>query len=89
MLRGFELWMACADRQDKLRLARMAKTSCAYLYQVASGHRNPSPALAGRIAKATEKLNAETSGRLPVVRRGALSSVCRACEYYKNCGAGE
>lgn len=80
-MKKLKLWLASANAADKAWLARKAKTSLAYLRQIASGHRIASADIAGRIEDATTA-KAQTCS-LPVIRRGELAPACRECPYYK------
>lgn len=61
-------WMRLANPAHRERLAEMSGTSEGYLYGLAGLHRKGIGAkLAVRIQRATETLNEETDGYLPIV----------------------
>lgn len=61
-------WMRLANPVHRERLAEMSGTSEGYLYGLAGLHRKGIGAkLAVRIQRATETLNEETDGYLPIV----------------------
>lgn len=76
-------WLEKATPAERDWLAKKAKTSVAYLRQLASGHRTASAKTAGDIETATEE-KARTT-KLPLVPRGDLSPACKTCPYYKKC----
>lgn len=47
-------WLKRNDHEHREELAKSAKTSVAYLYQLAGGHRTPSLALALKIKDGTQ-----------------------------------
>ena len=75
-------WLQNATVKEKRSLALYAGTSLAYLRHVAHGRRLASSDLAGRIEKATQKMECK---RLPYIRRSDISTVCKKCPYLKKC----
>lgn len=80
-------WMACATPQEKLRLARLAKTSIGTLRQIAGGYKTNGALhvesdLARRIEVASTKIIRDG---LPLLKREALSPACAKCEFAKAC----
>lgn len=66
---------AFLERADRKALARVLQTHEGYLYQIATGRRNPSPAMARRIHEATlgavklEELRPDVWGEQSQLRR--------------------
>ena len=73
-LKFFARWWAKASPEEKVALARAAKSSYVSLAHIAGGARDVGPGLAGRI-------EAATAGAL---RRGELSVTCAGCRYYQD-----
>lgn len=61
-------WMEKATKDEQLTLAKEAKTSRAYLYQLATGHRQCGPRLAPRLERAAQALH-EKNPKLPLLPR--------------------
>lgn len=69
-----------ATPEQRARCARLAKTSVAYLYQIAGCERpNIGARTALAIEDATRALHTETEGGLPVITVRTLSTMCVAC----------
>jgi hypothetical protein len=66
--------MSTATVAEKQAAADAAGTSLAHLYQLSSGYRSASAALAARIEAA-----------VPAIKRGDLSETCAKCPYFKDC----
>lgn len=82
-------WMKLATAREQADLAKRARTSREYLYQLSNGVREASPEIAGRIETAAEKIRQKSDGRLPGITRAELSPVCGGCPYAKKClGSG-
>jgi hypothetical protein len=64
-------WMEKATKDEQLALAKAAKTSRAYLYQLATGHRQCGPELARSLEAAALKLK-EVNPKLPELTRAKL-----------------
>lgn len=64
-------WLQLATKEERMLLARKAKTSVGYLYQLAGGHRNCGPALAVRLDRFSRELR-EKNSLLPVLSRTVL-----------------
>lgn len=64
-------WMKQATPKQRTLLAKKAKTSVAYLRQLASGHRKASMEMALRIEKATE--TTKDFAEIPYVKRTFLN----------------
>lgn len=84
-MNAMKKWMTAATADEQEALAKSAKTSREYLYQISSGHRIPEPDLAGRIEQAAKPLRKASKNRLPILTRADLSPVCHACPYAKKC----
>lgn len=84
-IRLIKQWMRLATSYEQKELAREARTSREYLYQLSNGVREASPEIAGRIEAAAEKMHRESPGRLPRLTRADLSPVCGACPYARQC----
>lgn len=84
-MNAMKRWMALATTEEQERLALAAGTSREYLYQMASGHRTPLSGLAARIEKGAYDLRKLSKGRLPVLLRTDLSSVCAGCPFAPSC----
>ena len=83
-------WLRAATKPEREHLAAAAKTSVAYLNHLAADkskpyHREPEPALAAAIERATKRMARASEGRLPVVYRTDLVAACRECEFAKRC----
>lgn len=78
-------WMRLATTTEQTALAKGARTSREYLYQLSNGVRQVSPEIAGRIEAAAKKLQKTSKGRLPVLTRADLSPVCGGCPYALKC----
>ena len=61
-------WMEKATKDEQLTLAKEAKTSRAYLYQLATGHRQCGPKLAPRLERVARAMHAINS-ELPLLPR--------------------
>lgn len=70
-------WMKEADAKQKSLLAKKAKTSVAYLRQLASGHRKASMEMALRIETATEQGMAKEFAEIPYVKKEFLNQQWR------------
>lgn len=66
-------WMKAATPKQRTLLAKKAKTSVAYLRQLASGHRKASMDMALRIEQATEAGMAKDFVGLDYVKRSFLN----------------
>lgn len=80
-------WMASATPQEKLRLARLAKTTVENLRQVAGGYRtkgklSTTPELARRIEQAMEQNAFRPQGER-IILREELCTACRQCDLAK------
>lgn len=89
-LTQMRIWMRAATPDEQKLLAREAGTSRQYLYHLAAHDdskykREPSPAMAGAIERATQAMHKESNGRLPVIYRTDLSTACRNCEFAQKC----
>lgn len=79
-----------ATAAERDRCAALAGTSVGYLYQLAGCHRrNPSVALAVRLAEATEILHRESEGRLPAITAEQIASMCAIADFENVPGDGE
>lgn len=87
-LRALKKWMRLATAFEQSKLAKGARTSREYLYQLNNGVRTPSPEIAGRIEAAAKKLRTASKGRLPALTRADLSPVCGKCPYAIKCKQG-
>ena len=77
-------WMRRASKKQQLELAKRAKTTQNYLYQIASGHRTASADAAGRIEVASRKVG-DKLGELPPINRADLCPACASCPYNQQC----
>lgn len=84
-LRLLKKWMKLATTSEQSELAKDARTSREYLYQLGNGVHTASPAIAGRIEAAAKKLRKKSKGRLPRLTRADLSPVCGECPYALKC----
>lgn len=84
-LRALKNWMKLATTYEQTELAKGARTSREYLYQLGNGVREAGPETAGRIEAAAKKLRRASKGRLPELTRADLSSVCGQCPYAIKC----
>lgn len=73
-------WMTIATTAEQTKLAKLAKTSRGYLYQLSNGHRDASAELAGRLQRAALQLK-QANPALPVLHRIDLCAACGRCEY--------
>lgn len=73
-------WMSVASTAEQTRLAKIAKTSRAYLYQLASGERVASAELAQRLEVAGREM-AVKNPNLPDLYQRDLCPACRTCPY--------
>lgn len=78
-------WMRLATTYEQTELAKKARTSREYLYQLSNNVREASPEIAGRIEAAAKKLRKASKGRLPELTRVDMSSVCAGCPYALKC----
>lgn len=85
VLRPLKNWMRFATTTEQSELAKQARTSREYLYQLGNGVRAASPEIAGRIEAAAKKLRRLSKGRLPILTRADLSPVCGGCPYAMKC----
>jgi DNA-binding transcriptional regulator YdaS (Cro superfamily) len=69
------LWRGLEPKQ-RLRFAKLAKSTEASLRQYAEGRRNISPDLAIRVEKAASRMQI-----IPIINRTDLSATCQSCEY--------
>ena len=81
-MNAMKLWMTAATTAEQSALARRARTSRAYLYQLAVGDRVASAELARRLELAAETLAAKNPA-LPSLGRESLCPACGRCEYAK------
>jgi hypothetical protein len=81
-MNSFRIWLENATAEEVDKLAKLAKTSPAYLRHIALERRQPSAHVAGQIEKSTAQM-----GRtgLPIVLRGDVNKTCNSCPYYKQC----
>jgi len=70
-------WMKDATPKQRIALAKKAKTSVAYLRQLASGFRKASMEMALRIEMATEQGMAKEFADLPYVKKEFLNAKWR------------
>jgi len=84
-LTTMKLWMQAASPEQQFELAKRAETSRQYLYQLAGGFRDASPALARKIEAASALMHKETRGKLPKIYRTDLNPDCRACDFAQKC----
>lgn len=70
-------WMKAADAKQKALLAKKAKTSVAYLRQLASGHRKASMEMALRIETATGQGMMKEFDDIPYVKKEFLNQQWR------------
>lgn len=84
-VRLLKKWMSLATTAEQYELAKGARTSREYLYQLGNGVHRASPEIAGRIEAAAKKLQKSSKGRLPVLTRVDLSAVCGGCSYALKC----
>lgn len=77
-------WLIRATADEIRKLADIADTSVAYLHHVATGRRNASPELAGKIEEGVLMLRLERPA-LPDLSRGDISKTCGECPFYKHC----
>jgi hypothetical protein len=82
---SMKTWMAAATPDEQELLAERAGTTRGQLYQLASGHRQASAAMAGRIEAATADMARASRGRLPRIYRTDLAQACRECSYAARC----
>lgn len=82
---SMKAWMQAASPTQQFDLAKRAETSRQYLYHLAGGFRDASPALAQRIERAALAMHKESKGALPKVYRTDLNRDCRACEFAQKC----
>ena len=68
-------WLRLALPEERERIAKLAGTSDLYLYQIASGLREPRVGLAKRIADASVEMYEESGGRLPALSMEELASI--------------
>lgn len=78
-------WMLLATADEQSELAKLAKTTRNYLYQLASDQRTSKPRLAGRIAEASVKMHKKSRKRLPILTRADLVPDCAECPYAQKC----
>jgi len=81
----FTQWMAAATSAERQALAAAAGTSPNYLYQIASGRREVSAAMAAVIEKAAYPISKLSKKRLPRVKREDLCKACSECPYRPGC----
>jgi hypothetical protein len=77
-------WLERATTSERAQLAELAGTSVETIRQLAMAYRNNgvltvTPEMAGRLARASEKLIERTDIPMPALRREDLSDVCRKC----------
>lgn len=92
-MNALQQWMKLATPNEQERLASAASTSRAYLYHLAAGEeanykRAPKLALAAAIETETQRMSAETAGRLPAVLRTDLVPGCAKCPFAIKCLGG-
>jgi len=80
-----KVWMAAATVDEQELLAKKAGTSRGQLYQLSSGNRQASAALAGAIERVTADMAKQSKGRLPKIVRTDLCEACRGCDYAAKC----
>lgn len=85
VLHPLKKWMRLATTFEQSELAKQARTSREYLYQLGNSVRTANPDLAGRIEAAAKKLRRLSKGRLPELTRADLSPVCGQCPYAIKC----
>lgn len=73
-------WMSAASTAEQTRLAKLAKTSRGYLYQLANGERVASAELAQRLEAAGRELRAKNPA-LPELLQREVCPACRGCPY--------
>lgn len=78
-------WMAAATVDEQVALANRTGTSRGMLYQWASGNRQASAEMAGRIESATAEMHKLSKGRLPKIYRTDLCVACSGCQYAGRC----
>lgn len=87
-MKNLKAWMRAATTEEQQTLADNARTTRTYLYHLAndtkSYGREPSPALAQRIERAAEKINA-ANPKLPRLLRTDMNSQCRDCDFALKC----
>lgn len=75
-------YLRAATPAERERTAALAGTSEGYLYQLAGCHRkNPGVTTAMSVADATEKVAAESEGRLKPVTLMQLATMCVADDF--------
>lgn len=84
-MKPFRLWMLNATTLEQEELARKARVSRSYLYQLADGRRDALSETAGKIADAAEHIRKSSNSDLPVVTRADISTVCGQCNYARRC----
>lgn len=84
-MNSFKLWMKLSSLTEKKLLARKAKTSLTYLYNLQSESRIASAEVAGKIELASEKMALKSDYRLPKIRRQDLAVACRKCPHLSLC----
>lgn len=84
-MNAMKKWMLAATADEQAKLAKAAKTSRNYLYQLASNQRTASSDLAARIEIAAKPLRVSSKNRLPEITRADISPVCGACPYATKC----
>lgn len=79
-MNNFKIWLDNAYVEEVEKLAKLVKTSSAYIRHIALGRRKPSAHVAGQIEKGVASL---ARPGLPIVLRGDVNEACKACPYYK------
>jgi hypothetical protein len=73
-------WLKLATPNQQILLAKLAKTSRAYLHHIATRRKRSGPETADAIALASH--NPAFKG-LPLLRKEYISPACARCEYAK------
>lgn len=87
-MKPFTQWLQIATDEQQQALANAARTSVAYLHQIAGGYRKASAATAGRIEDAIRDMRSNSVTlfiALPKVTRADLCDACVECPYLAPC----
>ena len=76
-------WLAAANKKQRGALANRAKTSAAYLYQLATGRRTITAEVAANIEQGSKILHRNSDGFIPALDRRKLCDTCRYCPHAK------
>jgi hypothetical protein len=82
---ALKLWMREATSVEQEELAKAGDTSRGQLYQVAGGFRKFRPGKAIGIEIKAAEMHKASKGRLPMVYRTDLATVCAGCAFAQKC----